>query len=103
MTDNVKLDKSKDGQEWVWVIVTGGGDQVNYFAVTDEASGDFFIPVFATKDEAEDGQLEFGRDAKGELQKIAVAGLGEEADREGARVLLIADKGRTIIQLYPKP
>lgn len=103
MTDSIKLDKSKDGQEWVWVIVTGGGDQAKYFAVTDEASGDFFIPVFATKDEAEDGQLEFGRDAKGELQKISVDGLSEGADREGARVLLVAEEGRTAIQLYPKP
>ena len=103
MTDKITLQKSKDGRLWVWVIVTGGGNEVKYFAVTDEDAGDFFIPVFATKDEAEDGQLSFGREAKGDLQKIEVEGLGEEADREGARVLLITDEGRTTVQLYPKP
>ena len=96
MEENNSADKNTEG--WVYVFVCDPGPGETYFGLYNEEEDINFIPVFRTREEANDCFLELPRKkgVKHECQAVHVDEIAEAAEKNGFVVAIVDADGKVI-------
>lgn len=96
MEENNSADKNTEG--WVYVFVCDPGPGETYFGLYNEEEDINFIPVFRTREEANDCFLELPRKkgVKHECQAVHVDEITEAAEKNGFVVAIVDADGKVI-------
>ena len=94
------MEDKKNSDEWVYVFVCDPGPGETYFGLYSEEKDINFIPVFRSRDEANDCFLELPRKkgVKHELQAVHIEEINEAAAKHGFVVTLVDSDGKIITE-----
>ena len=92
------MTKDKSADEWVYVFVSTSGETESYLGLYSEEKKVNFIPVFKTKDDANECYLSIPRErgAKYEVQAVHVEELHASARQNDFTVALVDKDGKII-------
>lgn len=92
------MQEKSNAEEWVFVFVCDPGPSETYFGLYNEEKDLNFIPVFRTREEANDCFLELPRKkgVKHECQAVHVEEITEAAEKNGFVVALVDSDGKVI-------
>lgn len=96
MEENNSADKNTEG--WVYVFVCDPGPGETYFGLYNEEEDINFIPVFRSREEANDCFLELPRKkgVKHECQAVHVDEITEAAEKNGFVVAIVDADGKVV-------
>ncbi len=94
------MEENNNTDEWVFVFVCDPGPNESYFGLYNEEKGIDFIPVFRTREEANDCFLELPRKkgVKHECHAVHVDEIHEAAVKNGFVVTLVDSDGKVITE-----
>lgn len=96
----------KDAQEthqWVWVVVQDPGGKEQFVGQNDKLENISYIPVFHTKEEAQQCFLNMARQkkCKYEVQAILFDELAKDAAASGFMIFLLNENGEILERIKP--
>ena len=96
------MNEIKNKKDWVYVFVCNPGSDECFLGLHSESEDLNFIPVFQTKEEANDCFLSLPREKgkKYELQAVHMEELSRDAEKSGYAVVMVDGDGK-IIADYP--
>lgn len=92
------MTEQKSNESWVYVFVCEPGKNESFLGLKDEEKDLNLLPVFQTKEEAQDCFLELPREKgkKYELQAVHVEDVQELAQKGGFTVAVLDGSGRIV-------
>jgi hypothetical protein len=97
----MQMSDSKDnsgGEGWLWVVVSDKGGEGHYLGLYDEGQEVHFIPVFESKEAANDCFLQLPREKgkKYEIQAVHIEELTKDAEKGGFTIAIVDADGKII-------
>lgn len=92
------MEENNNSDEWVYVFVCDPGPKESYFGLYNDEKDINFIPVFRSRDEANDCFLELPRKkgVKHECQAVHIEEIQEAAEKNGFVVAVVDSEGKVV-------
>ncbi len=96
MEENKSVENNAEG--WVYVFVCDPGSDESYFGLYNDAKDLNFIPVFRSREEANDCFLDLPRKkgVKYECQAVHLEEISEAAEKNGFAVAIVDADGKVV-------
>ncbi len=90
--------ENKNSEGWVWVIVHDQADSGHYLGLHSEDDGVDFIPVFISREAADDCYLNLPRQKghKYEIQAVHIDELTADAKKNGFTIAFVDNNGKIV-------
>ena len=97
------MQKMKDEDQWVWVVVQDPGGNEQFLGQHDEQTDISYIPAFLDKEAAQQGLIDLKRQPgqKYEAQAILREELLKDAAAGGFMVFLLSENGKVLEKIRP--
>jgi hypothetical protein len=94
---------TKGADRWVWVVVQDPGGQEQFLGQHDKLENISYIPVFDSKEEAQQCLLNIARrkNCKYEVQAILLEELTKDAAAGGFMIFLLNENGEILERIKP--
>jgi len=92
------MEENNNSDEWVYVFVCDPGPKETYFGLYNDEKDLNFIPVFRTREEANDCFLELPRTkgVKHECQAVHIEEISEAAEKNGFEIAVVDADGKVV-------
>lgn len=92
------MEEKNNSGEWVYVFVCDPGPKETYFGLYNDEKDLNFIPVFRTREEANDCFLELPRKkgVKHECQAVHIEEISETAEKNGFAIAVVDADGKVV-------
>jgi hypothetical protein len=92
------MEENNSSDEWVYVFVCDPGPKETYFGLYNDEKDLNFIPVFRSREEANDCFLELPREkgVKHECQAVHLEEISETAEKNGFVIAIVDSEGKVV-------
>ena len=90
--------ESNGGEGWLWVVVSDKDTDGHYLGLYDDEQEVNFIPVFESKEAANDCFLQLPREKgeKYEVQAVHIEELTKDAEKAGFSIAIVDGDGKIV-------
>jgi hypothetical protein len=103
MLEGAKMKNLQQKDQWVWVVVQDPGGKEQFLGQHDKLENISFIPVFRTREEAQQCFINMARrkNCKYEIQAILLEELAKDAAVSGFAIFLLNENGEILEKIKP--
>jgi hypothetical protein len=103
LLEGAKMKNAKETDQWVWVVVQDPGGREQFLGQHDKLENVSYIPVFRSKEEAQQCFLNMVRrkNCKYEVQAIVFEDLAKDAAANGFMIFLLQENGEVLEKIHP--